>query len=254
MELQELQQKLANQLKQTNKIQIVQESNFCIPVHTLQVSYHPVQRTVMDILMKMMLLSFNKAKIEHAEMLADILLVEPLFINDLTNKMQKTGLVTKESGAYKLTAKGQEQLDTGIFEEELELTSRILQYSTVHEAMLSGDLEEVLEFDEFPELFPYLEQEELGEIDQSLLLTELHALQDEPDVEDLETPQTFITAIAGIEELQINDVPYIQFVCYEQAEDRYFARIYNTLTKSWDEVVEQLVQEKERPSWRAKFA
>ncbi|MEK4229516.1 nucleoside-diphosphate sugar epimerase [Solibacillus sp. FSL H8-0538] len=252
MELQALQKKLAKQLTQNLKVRIVQEDSFCIPVHTLQVSYHPVQRTAMDILMKMMLISFSKAEIEHVETLAHILLVEPLFINDLTNKMVKTGIITKETGTYQLTSKGEQQLVNGIFEEELELTSRILQYSTVHKAILHGDIEEVLEFGEFPELFAYLEQEELGDVDNSLLISELVAMQDNTDDDD--TPQTYITSIASTEELQINDVPYVQFVLYEAAEDRYFARIYNTLTNSWDEVVEQLVNEKERTSWREKFA
>lgn len=254
MELQALQQKLAKQLKQNQKIRIVHEASFCLPVHTLQVDYFPVQRTAMDILMKMMLLSFQKAKLADAGLLADILLVEPLFIHDLTNKMMKMGLLSKsEAGFYELTAKGTQQLAEGIFEEQLDMQTRILQYSMVHEAFLDGDLEEVLDFDEFPEVYEHIHQEELGDVPQQRIIDELTALQDDPD-EDEDTQQTFITSLEKIEELQINDVPYLQFVCHEEEADRYFARVYNTLTNAWDEVVEQFINDHERTSWREKYA
>lgn len=254
MELHALQQKLANQLKQNQKIRIVHEASFCLPVHTLQVDYFPVQRTAMDILMKMMLLSFQKAKLSDAGLLADILLVEPLFIHDLTNKMVKTGLLSKsEDEVYELTAKGTQQLAEGIFDEQLDMQTRILQYSTIHRRFLDGDLEEVLDFDEFPELSKHLEQEELGDVPHQIIVDELMALQDDPD-EDDDTQQTFITSLEKIEELQINDIPYFQFVCHEEEADRYFARVYNTLTNAWDEIVEQFINDQERTSWREKYA
>ncbi|MGM9949625.1 MAG: nucleoside-diphosphate sugar epimerase, partial [Lysinibacillus sp.] len=154
MELATLQKQLASQLTQMDGAKIVHEMSFCIPVHAFKVTYHPVLKKPMDILMKMMLMSFKTSVFKDGETLADVLLVEPLFINDLLKKMQKTGLVVKE-GTLQLTAKGEEQLGEGVYEEELDAVSDILQYSPLHSRFLPGDIEEVLDFDEFPDELSY---------------------------------------------------------------------------------------------------
>ena len=245
MELHTLQQKLAKQIA-TNDIEIKNQQAYSIPVHTVQVSYYPVQRSAMDILMKMMLISYEKANFTDPTVLAEVLLVEPLFIHDLTNKMLKMGLLSKEGGPYKLTSKGKQQKEEGIFEEQLELQVSELLYSTVHNQFLDGDLEEATDFDEFPDAFPYIEEEQLTSLDPQLMIDELIALQPEPN-ED--TPLTFITATEHYESIQIHDVPILQFICYEKASNRFFARIFNTLTNEWDSHLESIVHTKERTSW-----
>ena len=45
--------------------------------------------------MKMMLIAFQKAEIETAEELSEILLVEQLFIDDLIAKMTSSGVIEK---------------------------------------------------------------------------------------------------------------------------------------------------------------
>ena len=91
MELATLQKQLAAQLTQMDGAKIVHETSFCIPVHAFKVTYHPVLKKPMDILMKMMLISFQTGVFRDGETLADVLLVEPLFINDLLNKINKNG-------------------------------------------------------------------------------------------------------------------------------------------------------------------
>lgn len=244
MDLQRLTESLQQQILQQDGISIEKQMNYAIPVHTLEVKYHPVMRNAMDILMKMMLLSFNKAKLKNAELLADILLVEPLFIHDLTNKMLHLGMIQKEE-TFSLTAKGKAQLESGIFEEELEETSYFVQYSPVHEMLLDGDLEQFEELEQFPESFPSVESEDIKEIEESMLIDYIQQqLAAQPVAED-EVPQ-FITSIVSSESVQINDVPVVCFIVNNAKEDRQFARVYNTLTGAWDADLEALLFEMEK--------
>lgn len=238
MDLQRLTESLQQQILQQDGVTIEKQMNYAVPVHTLEVKYHPVMRNAMDILMKMMLLSFNKAKLKSAELLADILLVEPLFIHDLTNKMLHLGMIQKEE-TFSLTAKGKVQLESGIFEEELEETSYFVQYSPVHKMVLDGDLEQFEELEQFPESFPGV-SEEIEAVEESVLIDYIQ----QPVAED-EVPQ-FITSIVSSESVQINDVPVVCFIVNNAKEDRQFARVYNTLTGAWDAELEALLFELEK--------
>lgn len=244
MDLQRLTESLQQQILQQDGVTIEKQMNYAIPVHTLEVIYHPVMRNAMDILMKMMLLSFNKAKLKNAELLADILLVEPLFIHDLTNKMLHLGMIQKEE-TFALTPKGKAQLESGIFEEELEETSYFVQYSPVHEMLLDGDFEQFEELEQFPESFPSVDAEDIKEIEESMLIDYIQQqLAAQPLAED-EVPQ-FITSIVRSESVQINDVPVLCFIVNNAKENRQFARVYNTLTGAWDADLEALLFEVEK--------
>lgn len=243
MDLQRLTESLQQQILQQDGVTIEKQMNYAVPVHTLEVKYHPVMRNAMDILMKMMLLSFNKAKLKNAELLADILLVEPLFIHDLTSKMLHLGMIQKEE-TISLTAKGKAQLESGIFEEELEETSYFVQYSPVHKMVLDGDLEQFEELEQFPESFPGV-SEEIEAVEESVLIDYIQQqLAAQPVAED-EVPQ-FITSIVSSESVQINDVPVVCFIANDTKENRQFARVYNTLTGAWDAELEALLFELEK--------
>lgn len=248
MQLTDLQHKLTKQLT-TKDIEIKEAHIFSMPLHTVQITYRPVQRSAMDILMKMMLISYEKAKIADPAVLAHILLVEPLFIHDLTNKMLRTGMLTKEDEIILLTNNGRQQKAAGIFEEQLEPQVSECYYSPLHANFLTGDVEEATDVEDFPEVFPYA-IEELGEIADQLNIDYLTDLQPAPD-ED--TPQTFITTVEHYESIQIHDIPILQFICYEISTNRYFVRVYNVLTNEWDTTIEEIVHTKERQTWASKF-
>lgn len=94
---------------------IINEEVWQLPVVLYDVSFDWVKRLKMDILMKMLLLTFQEADIRRAATLSDMLFVEELFISDLIAKMQRTGLIGLEKAGYKLTPKGHEYLGKGIF-------------------------------------------------------------------------------------------------------------------------------------------
>ncbi|WP_274307029.1 nucleoside-diphosphate sugar epimerase [Solibacillus daqui] len=244
MDLQSLTDKLQQQILQQKDVSIEKQMIFSIPVHTLEVIYHPVMRNAMDILMKMMLISFNKARLTNAELLADILLVEPLLIHDLTNKMLGLGMIKKED-AFSLTAKGEAQLASGIFEEELDETSYFVQFSPLHEGILEGDLEQFEELEQFPEVFPTIDSEEIEEMNEAILIQYIQQQLSEQPLAEGEVPSS-ISSVVSSSSVQINDVPVICFMAHNDAENQQFARVYNTLTGEWDAKLEALLFEFEK--------
>ncbi|KOS66465.1 hypothetical protein AEA09_17105 [Lysinibacillus contaminans] len=246
-----LQQRLEKEIQQNHQVKIVERNQWCIPVRTVEVTYEPIRRSTMDVLMKMLLISMQEADFRDAKELSELLLVDPLFIHDLVSIMLRVRLIEKVDDYYRLTTKGTVQLERGIFEEELDLKTASLLYSPCHEAFLSGDLESIEEFDELPPLYRYIDEEaeQKDSFEEHMLI---EALTKEDDVEEdtSSVSQTIISKIASSAATQINDIPCFEFIVYDKAQDIYFARVWNTLLAHWDEVLEQQLTEKERLKWR----
>ena len=250
MDLQSLQQSLAKQLEKNSKRSIRHTDTWCVPIHTLKVSYKPVVKSKMDILMKMLLQSIDRYQFRNAEQLSEILLVELLFVQDLMTKMQKTGLITKLETHYELTSKGKQQLTNGVFEEEQEMKKVELLYSPTHGDFLTGDVEEVLDFTDFPEkMYRHQVVEETLKFDDQVIINQL-TLQDEQtgENEEEENP-VVISSIDLIEETQVNDVPCIEMILFDEEQKLFISKVYNTLLDNWDKVLEQQLTEKEGTSW-----
>lgn len=236
MELQQLQQQLANQLEKDG-VKVIQSDIWCIPIHTLQIKYEPIQKRSMDILMKILLFSFQKSNFRNAEQLSDILLVEPLFIEDLIGKLLKNGLLEKHEEFYQLSEKGKGQFLQGVFEESLEPVSEEILYSPTHEKMVEGDIEAVLDYDDFPEtMYRHLPEEEPEINEQSILKGILMKTEEQTDIE--------IKKILSVEHIQTNDVPCIEFIT--QNDNQKIVRVWNTLLDTWDKQLENQITELER--------
>ena len=248
-----LEKKLSNKIKQDKNIEILTVSSWCFPIQTIEFKYQPVKRLTMDILMKMILLSCKQAEIAEPKELSDLLLVEELFIRDLLQNLQKTGLVEKEE-YYQLTERGKKQLENGIFEEAQEEEMQQLLYSSNHKAFLVGDIEQLDDFDELPEAFVYASEEPMDVDDEMIIqaLQENHQVSEDEEA-DGSAVQTFITSIESRETVQINDIPCMQFIIYNKEKDLLYVRVWNTLTGHWDKSLEKLLTEKELLSWRKKY-
>lgn len=229
MELQQLERQIQKQLPRPNGVKIVETKQFSIPIQTILAKYTPIRRIPMDILMKMMLLTFQTGRFQDVEMVADVLLVEALFIEDLLQKMKKTGLVSVEE-TIQLTEKGKAQLAAGIFEEQLEEMEQEVFYSPLHDAFLQGELEE---FDEFPD---ELSHKKMAAWTEEQIVAALSNDEEE----------TFITSINSAEELQIHDVPCFQYVLHDTNKNTFDIRVFNTFTNTWDAQLEQLIKASEQ--------
>ncbi|MGE7675929.1 hypothetical protein ACQKMV_20520 [Lysinibacillus sp. NPDC094403] len=246
-----LQQRLMRELQQNRNIKIVKTNEWCIPIRTVEATYEPIRRSTMDVLMTMLLVSIQEADFANAQELSELLLVDPLFIEDLVSLMSRVSLIEQTEGFYRLTSKGQQQLERGIFEEELDVEMANLYYSPCHLAFLAVDEDNMEEYDDLPELYRYVDEEaEKQEHYEEAMLIE--ALQQEDD-EEAGASQKIIAKIVQTDAKQINDIPCFEFVLHDKEQDILFVRVWNALLNQWDSHLEQQLTEKEQLKWREQY-
>ncbi|MEK5145772.1 MULTISPECIES: hypothetical protein [Psychrobacillus] len=247
----ELEKRLKKELLQNVQAKVVSSTAWTIPLHTIEVEYKPVKRIKMDVLMKMMLITCQKAKVTSAMQISELLLVEQLFMEDLINIMKRTQLIEIKNQVYTLTEKGFKQLNDGIFEEELDAQSQNLLYSPSHSTFLQGEIKPALDGEETLNLFRYASEEKVRfKWEEDVLVDALQANGMEKVDGDL---QTVVSEIVSNTELYVDDVPCFEFILYNTSEDLLYARVWNTFLDQWDETLENELNEKERVIWREKF-
>ena len=237
------------ELQQNRHVKIMKSTDWCIPIRTIEVKYEPIRRSTMDVLMQMLLISMQEANFQNVEELSELLLVDPLFIEDLVSLMSRVRLIEQTDGFYRLTPKGEQQLARGIFEEELEVETATLLFSPCHQAILPAGEEDIEEFDELPEPYRYVdkEAEQQEQFDEAMLLA---ALQQE---EEATSAQKIVETIVTAQAQQINDIPCLQFILYDKEKNIVYVRVWNTLLNQWDEKLEQQLTEKEQLQWREQY-
>ncbi|WP_203247648.1 hypothetical protein [Sporosarcina beigongshangi] len=250
--MEELKRQLTKELQQDLNVKILDSLSWGLPVHSIEIAFQTVKRTQMDILMKMMLMAFQTEAIADAEELSDILLVEQLFINDLIDKMSRTGVLANKGSSFALTEAGIQQLESGIFVHEPEDDSKKALYSPCHEAFLTGNVEE-LSSDEEQETYRHHKEfvdwtvKSLAKIDAITALQSLGVESSEGNV------QIVISKIVSATNVQTDAVPCLEFRLYNKNEDVLYTRVWNTLLGHWDKVLEAQLNERERMEWREKY-
>jgi hypothetical protein len=240
-----LNKKLRSKLLENPAVQIKKDFIWQFPVTIYTVAFHSVKRSKMDILMKMMLLTFEQAQIRRAANLSQLLLVEELFIEDLLKKMQRMGLITLEKECYRLTSRGHEQLNTGIMEEELAEESTVLSYSPIHDEFWPEITEPLPETDGELPLYRYGNHPNTLEKDRIL---QVLAESRNGEVED--GFQTVVAAVNSVDQQKVEYIPCLEFQLYNKEQDKFYVRVWNTLLQRWDETLEKQIEEKERLIWR----
>ncbi|MED3800357.1 hypothetical protein P4562_00160 [Lysinibacillus xylanilyticus] len=248
-----LQQRLMREIQQNRNVKIVKTDEWSIPIRTVEVTYEPVRRSTMDVLMTMLLMSIQEADFANAQELSELLLVDPLFIEDLVSLMSRVSLIEQTEGFYRLTSKGQQQLERGIFEEELDVEMSNLYYSPCHLTFLAVDEDNIEEYDDLPELYRYVDEEaeKQENFEEALLIEALQ--QEDEEKAGVGASQKLISKIVQTDAKQINDIPCFEFVLHDKEQDILFVRIWNALLNQWDSHLEQQLTEKEQLQWREQY-
>jgi hypothetical protein len=243
-----LNKQLRSILLENPAIQIKKAVMWHLPVMTYDVSFKRVKRSKMDILMKMMVLTFEQTEIRRAVNLSKLLLVEELFIADLLKKMERMGLIRLEKVSYKLTSKGHEQLKTGIIVEEMEEESTLLSYSPVHDEFWPEMTEPLPETNEELPLFRYANNQELINTDRILqvLAKRENGLEENGF-------QTVVEDINSFDQQKVEHIPCLEFQMYNKEQDIFYARVWNTWLRRWDDTLEKQIEEREQLEWREKL-
>lgn len=238
--------KLINRLRAEvapNKdVTIVQELSWRVPLVSYEVSFARLKRLKMDILMKMLLLAFQEADIRRPAALAEMLFVEELFIRDLIDKMHSTQLIRLDATGYRLTDKGHGHLEKGIFEEAMEGGEAIVCFSAAHDSysLSEGELAENLE--KLPCYRYAISQDVNEERILELLTAEKNSAED--------GYQVIVAGVSSCDELGTEHIPCFEFQLYDQKQDLFYARVWNTRLGVWDEVLEKQIEENELVEWR----
>ena len=248
--MEELKRRLTKELQQDFNVKIIDSLSWGLPVHSIEIAFNTVKRTKMDILMKMMLIAFQKTEIETAEELSEMLLVEQLFIDDLIAKMMGSGVIEK-SGSFELTDVGVRQIETGIFVHEPENGFKKTLYSPCHLSFLNGETKTIPYEEE--EVYRYkndFDDWDVTSLGETTLLDALKTMGVESGEGNV---QTVVSNIVSVSDIQIDLIPCIEFQLYNLAEDLFYARVWNTLSEHWDETLETQLNEKERKMWREHY-
>ncbi|WP_100407482.1 hypothetical protein [Bacillus solitudinis] len=243
-----LTKRLRESLLENPAVQIKESANWYVPVKTFDVAFKRVRRAQMDILMKMMLLAFEQADIRRAANLSEMLLVEELFIADLIEKILRTGLIRIEKENYKLTTKGHEQLKTGIVEEEMEEEWAVLFYSPSHDEFWPKMTVPVPETNEKLTMYRYADNQD--RINADRILQVLSASENALDENGF---QTVVADVNSFHEQPVKHVPCLEFRMYNNEQDIFYARVWNTWLEHWDDNLEKQIEEQERVKWRERW-
>lgn len=233
---------LERELKQTLGCEVKRVELFALPMHTMDVTFSPIIKKRMDILMKILLSAAQSGQFQTVQELSDMLHVEELFVSDLLEQMQRSKLVAIIDGYYMLTPTGEKQLAEGVYEEQLEEETASLLYSPVHEDYFLDDVEEMLELEELVDTL--IEESELTLREDMICET----LQTEKRKVD---PAIYVLSMNEAVERQIHDIPYVAFVCYDRKGDRSFIRTHSFLTNGWDDVVDRYLAKEKLQQWKA---
>ncbi|WP_342536254.1 hypothetical protein [Sporosarcina sp. FSL K6-3508] len=235
-----LRKKLQKELQQQPDLQIKQSASWGLPVQLVKVPYSTIKRTTMDILMKMILLTIQKLDVTEPKTIADFLAVEPLFVKDLFEKMQRTKMIQQRKGIFELTKIGVEQLQSGVYEHPPEKNEKNFYYSLSHREIVCEEKENILTAKVPPFRLAKKQVHDVENLDRELLRIVLLSVETETSegslqmvVDKIETP------------IQLADklIPCMEFLVYNRVEKVYFTRVWNTLTEQWDEVLEKYIEE-----------
>lgn len=245
----DLKRQLTRELQQDLDVKILTSLTWSLPVHSIEITYQTVKRTKMDILMKMMLIAFQKGAIETAEELSELLLVDPLFINDLINLMTRTKIIEKRGSSFALTDEGVQQLTLGIFVHEPESATQKALFSPCHQSFLQAELK--LDSSEGLEVYRWYDEFSdwaIDSLEDSFLRNVLQ------DVESDEgNSQIVVSEILSATAEQIVQIPCLEFQLYSKTDDLFYVRVWNILLQRWDETLENQLNDKERKQLREKY-
>ncbi|MCM3743978.1 hypothetical protein M3193_07455 [Sporosarcina luteola] len=242
-----LEKRLRDELLRDLNVKLLETARWSVPVQVMDIEYETVKRTKMDILMKMLLVAFRTSQFTSVKELSDMLIVEPLFIQDVIDRMDRAGMIAKSGGAYSLTQTGRQQLESGIYIQPPEKDESTVHYSPTHGRFLTVEPKDGGAGEAYRLAKEFRKLKEFTDDEWREALDLLDVTYQAGDV------QLVVHAITSVKELERQSFPCIEFRLHQTADGRLYARVWNTLTGEWDETLENQIMENELTEWREKY-
>lgn len=241
-----VEKRLRDELLRDSSVKLLATTKWSLPIQTIDIAYETVKRTKMDILMKMLLTTFRTVGYSSTEEISDLLVVEPLFIQDVIDNMIQARMIQKSSGVYVLTENGRQQLESGIYVQSPEKDESTVYYSPSHNSFLTGELQdssnETYRYaNDFRTIASFADDEWRGALEQ------LNIAYEDGNV------QKSVHSITDATELERKYAPCVEYHLHHVGNDRLYARVWNSMTEQWDEILEAQIVEKELSKWREQY-
>jgi hypothetical protein len=124
----------------------------------------------------------------------------------------------------------------------------VLLYSPVHDEFWPEMTEPLPETNEELPLFRYANNQDLINADRILqVLAEKENRLEENGF------QTVVADVNSFDLQKVEHIPCLEFQMYNKGQDIFYARVWNTWLKRWDDTLEKQIEEKERLEWREKW-
>lgn len=241
-----LEKRLRDELLRDLNVKLLETVKWSLPIQVIDVEYETVKRTKMDILMKMLLVAFRTSQFESVDELSDMLVVEPLFIQDVIDRMNRAGMITASAGAFTLTETGKQQLESGIYIQPPEKEESTVYYSPSHHLFLQGE-----PTDDEGEMYRHAAElrklKDFSDDEWRNALDQLEVAYTDGNV------QLVVEAITAVKELERKSASCIEFRLHQTVDDRLYVRVWNTVTGEWDETLEKQIMEQELSEWRETY-
>lgn len=243
-----LQTKLVAQLERNPAITIQHSTTWELPVVSFEVAFRRVKRYRLDILMRMILHVVDEMTVRRAVAIADLLVVEELFIEDLLTKLMRNGLIKDTGKRLLLTSEGKKQLLAGIYEEEQEEEFLGLLFSPNHKTFIPL-VEEVDRIEEASTPFRLMTKLDSLVLDEKALLEGVMlTIADQKEHEE-----GFVESVEALTDYDDGEIQWVtcyEFRLYDEKEKVTYVRVWNPLLSSWDATLEAIIEEIEAPSWK----
>ncbi|MFC4355450.1 hypothetical protein ACFO0S_10350 [Chryseomicrobium palamuruense] len=238
---------LARQLERNKAVTIKHRDFWQLPVWSYAVTFRRVKKYRLDILMRMILHVIDEMPIRRAAAIAELLVVEELFVTDLMEKLLRNQLIQETKTGYVLTPAGKQQLLAGIYEEEQEEEYRDLLFSPTHQTFLVAD-EEVETHEEAATPFRYAQAYEVPDRHEEQLVEGVK----ETLADEQEHAEGFVESLNGLVDYDDGELRWVtcyEFRLYDTVEKMTYVRVWNPLVNTWDAFLEAEIEEHEAPSW-----
>lgn len=222
-------EKVAKQFLKQPNVKIVGSEAWTFPIERTNVEFQTVIRSQMDVLMKMILKLHGRLQIKQPSEISELLAVETIFVEHMMKRLIHLNMLKNVDGMYELTPIGQSQLIEGTFTHDLLDEIISLPYSPFHEAVLLREGVEV-KFDETEQL-PRIVLQDKQEISheqwkQFIFNSDFNML--------VEAGQKQIENIVSVNVEKTFEAVCFEYYLYDEKEDFFQIRVWNTWTKSFD--------------------
>lgn len=234
-------------------VQILNTLEWKIPIERFEVTLTTATLTRIDALKKMIMRLLLTEPIE-AEELTEFLKVDPLFIKDVLEYLERSGLAILLGRKLELTELGRKQYEAGTILSKPVNEKIEFDYSPANDTVIpKEEKNDFLKFDWELEEYRYrqksidLHGKELEENALREIIGESKAVFEKGGKEKI------ISAISPINRLNVKYAKCIEFQLYDVLEDKAYSRVWNGAVGSWDRSFEQKIDKQESEQWKMEY-